>query len=405
MSSRVQPFALTLLSVMTAVAMAQNLPQAAGAPDTPAHADNLTAAIEKAASPSEATAVYAQAQEAAPNSPTVAATYVRRMVQLGAPLLAESQARAVTEHDRRNGLAWAVLGLASLTRDDTTTAAEQLVQAARYAPENEFVQITAGQFVAWYDTRSRELVPTPAERRAVTQIRTALRGRTAYLEAYRDAKLAYSRKDAANADTDPAPAQAPEPAQVDVANPVMDVTTVYTDQSYCGTRCGRYICGYPYVGFDHLFYAAWGYPLYVNYGYPYYVNYGYPTYINYGYPYPGDGGRAGRWSPYGSDTRGVLGGRDGQPRTTWQRIGPNRLTPPGHPNAASSNAAAKSGTHDRRSTTPQARPPTTGKPAQPPAAKPAVQPGVKTRQAPAAKPAPAQAPTPTKSWSGSGTKR
>ena len=67
--------------------------------------------------------------------------YLRRMVELGTPQLAESQAKDLVERDEQDGLAWAVLAYVSGTRGETE-------QALEYGMIKGMIQAYAEPFVS-----------------------------------------------------------------------------------------------------------------------------------------------------------------------------------------------------------------------------------------------------------------
>src|SRR5262245_24653663 len=95
--------AIASLGLLTGSICAQEAPDSGGAaaPKAPAAApkDSSVDGIAKATDPSSAIAAYVEARAASPNDPAVDVAYVRKMVELGLPEMAEKQAKAVTERD------------------------------------------------------------------------------------------------------------------------------------------------------------------------------------------------------------------------------------------------------------------------------------------------------------------
>ena len=153
-----------------------------------------TNAIRLAQDPSTAIAAYAAAQAAQPGNLDVERTFVQRMVDFGLPEMAETQARDLVVHDAQSGLGWGVVGYMSAKRGQTAEAIMQLGIAAKYLPEEAFVQRTAAQALAWYDTRADKTQMADVQTRAEA-LRTALAGKAAFAAAYSaaaeaDAKVA-----------------------------------------------------------------------------------------------------------------------------------------------------------------------------------------------------------------------
>src|SRR5262245_31375416 len=182
------------LGLLTGSLCAQEAPKDGGdgkspapaAPTAPAapKSDGVDA-IAKAPDPSTAIAAYAEAHAAAPNDPAVDVAYVRKMVEFGLPEMAEKQAKAVTEHDPKNGVAWAVRGFMDAKRGDLPNALKRVATAARLAPGDAFVMRTAGQLVAWYDIRADRAALGDEVGASVEEMRKGLSGRTVYEEACR----------------------------------------------------------------------------------------------------------------------------------------------------------------------------------------------------------------------------
>jgi len=93
----------------TRAARANQLQPARSAPSTSPSPNGLTEAIEKAGDPSAAVEAYARAPRAEPDNPHLTEAYLRRMVALGAPQLAEKQAEEAVARNPQDGVAWAVL--------------------------------------------------------------------------------------------------------------------------------------------------------------------------------------------------------------------------------------------------------------------------------------------------------
>jgi hypothetical protein len=190
----------TALITLTGSLCAQESPEAGGgakpaAPAAPAapKSGGLDA-IAKAPDPSSAIAAYAQAHADAPNDPAVDVAYVRKMVDFGLPEMAEKQARAVNERDASNGVAWAVRGFMDAKRGDLPDALKRVATAARLAPGDAFVMRTAGQLVAWYDTRADRPALGDEIAKSVEEMRKGLGGRTVYDDAYQRGRDEYSQE-------------------------------------------------------------------------------------------------------------------------------------------------------------------------------------------------------------------
>lgn len=212
--------AVTALVMLTGSLCAQESPDAGGAapkPAAPAAAPKAGGVdgIAKAPDPSSAIAAYAQARADAPNDPAVDAAFVKRMVEFGLPEMAEKQARAVTDRDAQNGVAWAVVAYMDAKRDDAPNAIKRISNAAKLAPGDAFVMRTAAQIVAWYDTRADHKVLGDAAGKTIEDVRKSLAGRAEFDEAYGRAKDDYTQ----TPDSEPAQPPAEEPKLVEPVKP------------------------------------------------------------------------------------------------------------------------------------------------------------------------------------------
>jgi hypothetical protein len=199
--------------------------------------------LARATTPSAAVEAYARARLAAPDDLLVDQVYVHRMVELGAPDMCAAQAERIVRHVPDNGLAWAVLAFNAARANDFVTALTHIARAARYAPRDPFVQRTAGQLLAWYDTQADPSELPATAREAARDIRRTLGGQHEFAEAYREARGFYRQSE-----------ETPQPAPVEPV-PGPSVTIVepsYRDYGYdYGYVYPRYstgYVGYPWYG-------------------------------------------------------------------------------------------------------------------------------------------------------------
>src|SRR5262245_61898690 len=123
----------------------------------PATRPEVTAAIQaiqQATDPSAVISAYANAFAIDRNEPKLYDAYVARMVDLGLPELAYHQAQALTTLQSNNGLAWGVVAYVDARRAQMPEALSSIILAGELAPQNKFVQRTAGEILAWYDARA-----------------------------------------------------------------------------------------------------------------------------------------------------------------------------------------------------------------------------------------------------------
>jgi uncharacterized membrane protein YgcG len=197
--------AAVAVTMMTVPAWAQTdppSPSAATRPDssTLANVPPHLRAIREAPDPSAAIDAYAKAQAVAPGDPATQPAFVERMVELGLPEMAEMQARDLARQDPKNGLSWGVLAYSASKRGHIGEALADLTSAYRLAPDEPFVQSTAGQLLAWYDSNAtRVAIPAPTLT-AVTQMQKELQDKPAYANAYRLVAQVYQQAQALGPD-------------------------------------------------------------------------------------------------------------------------------------------------------------------------------------------------------------
>ncbi|MGE5608295.1 MAG: hypothetical protein ACM359_03495, partial [Bacillota bacterium] len=176
--------------------------------------DRLTAVIEairQAPDPSSAIQAYADSQAVEANNLTAEQAYVQKMVQLGLPEMADTQAQDLLRRNPEDGLAWAVAAYMSAKQDNTSLALSDIALALKYTPDNIFVQRTAGQLIAWYDTRADQSKIPDDIKASVQRMRQQLANSSAYTDAYADAVSAYKQIGQA-ASTQPSQPSAQVPA-------------------------------------------------------------------------------------------------------------------------------------------------------------------------------------------------
>jgi len=183
-------------------------------------------------------------------------------VELGLPELAYHQAETLTSLESDNGLAWGVVAYVEARRGQMPEAISAIVLAGQFAPDNAFVQRTAGELTAWYDLKGDKSTLTDSTKEGIAKVRAVLSKRTAFTDAYSTASKAYQSQ--ATATTPPAqssvsPTTAPAQPQG------------YDQQGYDQSQ-GYYAGpadGYAGPAYDYA--AALPYP---DYPYPYYYGLG-----------------------------------------------------------------------------------------------------------------------------------
>jgi hypothetical protein len=213
------------------VAPAQDLPRITTSAEVTDNVAEVPPALDdlaRATSPSAAVEAYARARLAAPDNLMVEQVYVRRMVELGAPDMCAAQAQHVVSHEPDNGLAWAVLAFNAARDKDYAAALTCIAKAARCEPRDRFVQRTAGQLLAWYDTQADPARVSADLRDALRQIRRDLAGQSEYHAAYREARAFYEQNENAPGPTEVEPLPGPSETTV---TPIL-VGPGYVDYGY-----------------------------------------------------------------------------------------------------------------------------------------------------------------------------
>ena len=154
-------------------------------------------AIEQAPEPSAVVAAYANGFATDSHDPNLYAAYVRRMTDLSLPELAYHQAQTLTTLDPTNGLAWGVLAYVDARRGAMSDAIFAIKLAGPFAPQDPFVQRTAGEILAWYDLKADRAQLPENVQQGLAKLRTVMRERPAFIAAYETAQRAYQAQSAA----------------------------------------------------------------------------------------------------------------------------------------------------------------------------------------------------------------
>jgi hypothetical protein len=168
---------------------------AGGTPVFATTADDTAAgaiqAIQQASDPSAAIAAYANGIATDRNNPKIYEAYIAKMVELGLPEMAFHQAESLTGLESNNGLAWGVVAYVDARRGQMPEAISAVVLSGQFAPDNPFVQRTAGELTAWYDLKADKTTLSDSTKDAVAKVRANLNKHTAFTDAYTTATKAY----------------------------------------------------------------------------------------------------------------------------------------------------------------------------------------------------------------------
>ncbi|MGH7970344.1 MAG: hypothetical protein ACREIC_16600, partial [Limisphaerales bacterium] len=185
-------------------------------------------AIQEAADPSAVVQAFASASAVAPNDSQVLNAYVSRMVDLGLPEIAYHQAQALATMEPENGLPWAVVAYVDARRNDMADAATAIEKAARYSPDNAFVDRAAGGIVAWSETDGGKAGLSSSDLEKVADVKSILNKRSEFTTAYNAAREGYAGPNQPGAAEGPS---APPEAQVQPGT-VAPAYPAYPDYSY-----------------------------------------------------------------------------------------------------------------------------------------------------------------------------
>jgi hypothetical protein len=142
-------------------------------------------------------------------NPAVLAAYLNRMIDFGLPELAYHQAETLTTLQADNGLAWGVVSYVNARKGQMLEAISAVTLAGQFTPENQFVQRTAGEILAWYDSRGDKAQLPPNDKEGMRKVRDLLQRRPAFIQGYETAKRAYQGQGNSQL---PPPNNVPEPA-------------------------------------------------------------------------------------------------------------------------------------------------------------------------------------------------
>jgi hypothetical protein len=161
-------------------------------------------AIQQASDPSAAIAAYANGIATDRNNPRIHEAYIAKMIDLGLPEMAFHQAESLTGLESNNGLAWGVIAYVDARRGQMPEAISAVVLAGQFAPDNPFVQRTAGELTAWYDLKADKSTLSDSTKEAVAKLRASLNKHTAFADAYNAATKAYQAPATTTPTTPPA---------------------------------------------------------------------------------------------------------------------------------------------------------------------------------------------------------
>lgn len=147
--------------------------------------------VRNAPDPSSAVEAYSRARERLTHDAAAEHEYMHKMIEFGLPELTEKQARSVAERRPRDGTPRAVMAYMAARRGNDAEAFAEIVIADRLEHHDDFIERTAGQLVAWLDTRAvKRSIPrqTLAD---VERMRERLNHHPVFRDAYWRARRVY----------------------------------------------------------------------------------------------------------------------------------------------------------------------------------------------------------------------
>jgi hypothetical protein len=356
-----------LLTVFLPGALA--LAQTGVPPTTNAPAENaFLQAVTAAPDPSSTIAAYTRGVAAAVGAVELDQAYVRRMFELGAPELADSQAHDLISRNAADATIRGIAAYNDAIRGKAHDAIYNLKIALLYRADEPFLLRTAGQFVAWNDAHPAD-GPTLGKDdvAGIEWLRSAGKGRQEFTDAYRITSQARQRAQAqAQAETASAITAPESTARSTTQRSSFDTGSSASYKSAASSS----LYDYPSSGYTSG-YSSSGY----GYQYPYsYSSYGsggcYPYSYGYGSYSYGAGSIIALSDRDFQRARASIDGRGGVPKDGLgpPPINPSKATgalpqPPGGPPRAPGAAAPQMPPQMRR---PPQMPPQMPRPPGPP---------------------------------------
>jgi tetratricopeptide (TPR) repeat protein len=110
--------------------------------------------------------------------------YVCKMVSLGQPEEASLAAQRLLNRNQESALAWAVLAYVDGENMRMADAVTAIAHAVAIDPRDPFVQSTAGQLTAWYDSLNGRAQLSDSATTSIDKTRAALAGQKAFKQGY-----------------------------------------------------------------------------------------------------------------------------------------------------------------------------------------------------------------------------
>jgi hypothetical protein len=274
---KIRRIALLNLLLPAALAVAQSrVPE----PVAVSGNDALLQSIRNASDPSATIEAYSRGLAADGADPlAIRQAYVGRMVDLGAPELADAQAHDLIKRGAADALIAGTAAYNDAVRGNVHSALENLKLAVTYSPRDSFLLRTAGQVVAWYDSQAGQTDLSREDAASMEWLRAAGNGSQEFKETH---DLVIQARQAQNAQTavdrQSAAAQASAPAQSTGAQAAGTRAQAATNssqaqQQYSSDGSGQTNSSYTYYYYPYSSSGSY-YTGYSGYYYPY-ASYGY----------------------------------------------------------------------------------------------------------------------------------
>ncbi len=156
-------------------------------PAPPAQADGLADALRSVREAKDVIAAedaFSLARRRLPRNVALHEAYLRKLVELDRPDLANLPAQRLVTLDRRSGVGWAVLALLEHRRGKSAQAIRTLCEASDAWPDDAFVARLAGRLAAWFDGSDASRSVRNAVAGKLFTIQADLKDRPGYREAY-----------------------------------------------------------------------------------------------------------------------------------------------------------------------------------------------------------------------------
>jgi len=137
----------------------------------------------------DAAAAYAKGCTVNRRSSKLQLAYLKKMLQLGRPDVAQHAAKELSEIDPKCGMAWGTLAYMHARRTHYLAALTPAVKAAELTKDNKSIIENAAQLVAWYEAAKRGSVSADIQR----TIKALPSSRKQFAAAYKRAKESFKK--------------------------------------------------------------------------------------------------------------------------------------------------------------------------------------------------------------------